>query len=149
MEGDPHSVIEGMLINAYAIGAQYGYIYVRHEYPLAVKNLGIAINQARAMGLLGKNILGSELEFDLEIKEGAGAFVCGESTAWLPPLRASAACRGPVLRDSPKRRAVCGTCRRTWNNVETFANVPRSSPRGLITIPPSAPRNPKARKCSP
>jgi (2Fe-2S) ferredoxin len=78
MEGDPHSIMEGMIINAFAIGAQFGYFYVRHEYPLAVKNLGVAIKQARAMGLLGKNILGSGLDFDLEIKEGAGAFVCGE-----------------------------------------------------------------------
>ena len=86
MEGDPHSVLEGMIIGAYAVGAHMGYIYVRDEYPLAVKNLGIAINQARAMGLLGKNILGSELEFNIEIKEGAGAFVCGESTALVASL---------------------------------------------------------------
>jgi len=86
MEGDPHSLFEGMLLCAYAIGAEYGMIYVRHEYPLAVKNLTLAINQAMELGLLGKNILGSGLNFTIDVREGAGAFVCGESTALVASL---------------------------------------------------------------
>ncbi|MEW6003297.1 MAG: NAD(P)H-dependent oxidoreductase subunit E, partial [Nitrospirota bacterium] len=81
MEGDPHSLLEGMLICAYAIGAHYGFIYVRHEYPLAVKNLTIAIKEAEELGLLGENILGTGFDFTVHIREGAGAFVCGEATA--------------------------------------------------------------------
>ena len=81
MEGNPHSVIEGMLIGAYAIGSEHGYIYVRNEYPLAVEHLKIAISQAREFGLLGKKILGSSFSFDIRINRGGGAFVCGESTA--------------------------------------------------------------------
>ena len=86
MEGDPHRVLEGMLIGAYAIGASQGFIYVRAEYPLAVKHLRIAIEQARAMGFLGKNILGSGFDFDIKINKGGGAFVCGESTALMASL---------------------------------------------------------------
>ena len=86
MEGNPHSVIEGMLIGAYAIGSQYGYIYVRNEYPLAVKYLRTAILQAREMGLLGENILGTSFSFDIRINRGGGAFVCGESTALMASL---------------------------------------------------------------
>lgn len=80
LEGNPHSVLEGMIIGAYAIGAHEGYVYVRNEYPLAVVNIGIAIQQARELGLLGKNILGSKFDFDVQISRGGGAFVCGEST---------------------------------------------------------------------
>ncbi len=86
LEGNPHSVIEGMIIGAFAIGASQGFIYVRHEYPLACKNAGIAITQARKAGLLGKNILGSGFDFDLEIAKGGGAFVCGESTALIASI---------------------------------------------------------------
>jgi len=131
MEGDPHSVIEGMLINAYAIGAQFGYIYVRHEYPLAVKNLGVAIKQAEALGLLGKNILGSGLDFTMEIKEGAGAFVCGESTALVASLEGE---RGMPRPRPPRLSEAAGGL---WgmptnlNNVETFANVPTIITKGL------------------
>lgn len=131
MEGDPHSVIEGMIINAYAIGAQYGYIYVRHEYPLAVKNLGIAIKQAEALGLLGKNILGSDLDFTIEIKEGAGAFVCGESTALIASIEGQ---RGMPRPRPPRLSEAAGGL---WgmptnlNNVETFANVPVIITKGL------------------
>ncbi len=131
MEGDPHSVLEGMVINAFAIGAQHGYIYVRHEYPLAVKNLGIAIEQARAMGLLGRNILGSGLEFDIEIKEGAGAFVCGESTALVASIEGE---RGMPRPRPPRLSEAAGGL---WgmptnlNNVETFANVPTIIVKGL------------------
>ncbi len=131
MEGDPHSVLEGMLINAYAIGAQFGYIYVRHEYPLAVKNLGVAINQARALGLLGKNILGSGLEFDVEIKEGAGAFVCGESTALIASIEGE---RGMPRPRPPRLSEAAGGLWKmptNLNNVETFANVPTIITKGL------------------
>jgi NADH-quinone oxidoreductase subunit F/NADP-reducing hydrogenase subunit HndC len=131
MEGDPHSVLEGMIINAYAIGAQHGYIYVRHEYPLAVKNLGVAISQARALGLLGKNILGCGLDFDIEIKEGAGAFVCGESTALVASIEGD---RGMPRPRPPRLSEAAGGL---WgmptnlNNVETFANVPTIISKGL------------------
>jgi NADH-quinone oxidoreductase subunit F/NADP-reducing hydrogenase subunit HndC len=131
MEGDPHSVLEGMLINAYAIGAQHGYIYVRHEYPLAVKNLGVAIQQARALGLLGKNILGTGLEFDIEIKEGAGAFVCGESTALVASIEGE---RGMPRPRPPRLSEAAGGLWKmptNLNNVETFANVPVIITKGV------------------
>ncbi|GAG12001.1 unnamed protein product, partial [marine sediment metagenome] len=86
MEGNPHSVLEGMVIGAYAIGGHEGYIYVRNEYPLAVKNARIAIEQAEKLGLLGKNILGSGFDFSVKISRGGGAFVCGESTALMASL---------------------------------------------------------------
>ena len=86
LEGDPHSVIEGMIIAAYAIGSNQGYIYCRAEYPIAVKTLNIAIEQAKELGLLGKNILGSQFDFDLEVRMGAGAFVCGEETALMASI---------------------------------------------------------------
>ena len=86
LEGDPHSVLEGMIIAAYAIGANQGYIYVRAEYPLAVKHLKIAIEQARERDFLGKNILGTGFDFDIELKQGAGAFVCGEETALIASI---------------------------------------------------------------
>jgi len=124
MEGDPHSLFEGMLLCAYAIGAEYGMIYVRHEYPLAVKNLSIAIKQAEDLGLLGKNILGSGLNFTLDIREGAGAFVCGESTA----LVASIEGESGFPRPRPPRLSQQGGG--VWgypsnlNNIETYACVP-------------------------
>jgi len=122
LEGDPHAVIEGMLIGAHAIGAEAGYIYVRAEYPLAVKNLKIAISQAEELGILGENILGSGMNFKLKIKEGAGAFVCGEETALLASIEGQ---RG-MPRPRPPFPANSGlwampTC---INNVETWANVP-------------------------
>ena len=122
MEGDPHSVIEGMIIGAYAIGAHQGYIYVRDEYPLAVKNLGIALEQAREYGLLGQDILGSGYDFDVKIVRGAGAFVCGESSALMQSVE------GKVGEPRPKH--FHATERGLWdlptalNNVETWANVP-------------------------
>ena len=124
MEGDPHSLFEGMLLCAYAIGAEYGMIYVRHEYPLAVKNLSIAIKQAEDLGLLGKNILGSGLNFTLDIREGAGAFVCGESTALVASIEGE---RG-FPRPRPPRLSQQGGG--VWgypsnlNNIETYACVP-------------------------
>jgi len=130
MEGDPHSLFEGMLLCAYAIGAEYGLIYVRHEYPLAVKNLGIAIRQAEEIGLLGKNILGSGLNFTIDIREGAGAFVCGEATALVASIEGG---RGfPRVR--PPRVSEPGGG--PWgypgnlNNIETYACVPPIIERG-------------------
>ncbi len=121
VEGDPHAVLEGMAVAAYAIGAREGYVYVRAEYPLAVRRLRIAIDQARERGFLGENILGSGFAFDVGIKEGAGAFVCGEGTALIASVEGN---RG-MPRVRPPRTTVSGlwgkpTC---INNVETFANV--------------------------
>lgn len=122
MEGDPHSVLEGMAISAYAIGAEKGYIYVRAEYPLAIKRLQIAIDQARESGLLGENILDTGFNFDIEIYPGAGAFVCGESTALMYSLEGK---RG-MPRIKPPRSAESGLWGQptNLNNVETYANVP-------------------------
>jgi|YNPMSStandDraft_1061717.scaffolds.fasta_scaffold00462_13 NADH-quinone oxidoreductase subunit F len=123
LEGDPHSVLEGMIIAAYAIGATEGVIYCRAEYPLAIKRLNIAIEQARNKGYLGKNIFGKEgWNFDIYVKEGAGAFVCGEETA----LMASVEGRRGMPRKRPPFPAVSGLWKKPTNinNVETFANVP-------------------------
>lgn len=122
LEGDPHRVIEGMAICGYAIGADEGYLYVRAEYPLAIKRLKIAIKQAEEMGLLGDNIFGSGFNFRLKIKEGAGAFVCGEETALLASIEGK---RG-MPRPRPPFPAISGLWGKPTNinNVETFANVP-------------------------
>ena len=121
LEGDPHKVLEGMAICGYAIGADEGYIYVRAEYPLAIKRLRIAIDQAEQMGLLGKSIFGSKFSFKINIKEGAGDFVCGEETA----LMASIEGRRGMPRPRPPFPAVSGLWGKPTNinNVETFANV--------------------------
>jgi len=122
LEGDPHSVIEAMAIAGYAIGSKQGYVYVRAEYPLAVKRLEIAINQAREYGLLGKNILGTDFEFDIEIRLGAGAFVCGEETALMTSIEGH--------RGEPRPRPPFPAVKGLWgkptllNNVETYANIP-------------------------
>ncbi len=122
MEGNPHRVIEGLVIGAYAIGAPRGYVYIRTEYPLAVKHLGIALKQARAAGLLGENILGSGFDFDIEIRLGAGAFVCGEETA----LMASIEGRIGDPRPRPPYPAVSGLWGKPTviNNVKTWASIP-------------------------
>ena len=122
MEGDPHSVIEAMAIAAYAIGATHGVIYVRAEYPIAVRRLGIAIDKARELGLLGKNILGTAFSFDIEIKLGAGAFVCGEETALIHSVEGG---RGEPT-SKPPYPAESGLWKRSTNvnNVETYACVP-------------------------
>ncbi len=122
LEGDPHSVLEGMLIAAYAIGAKVGYIYVRAEYPIAVEHLKIAITQAEELGFLGKNILGSEFSFEIRLKEGAGAFVCGEETALLMSIEGK---RG-MPRPRPPFPAQSGLWGKPTNinNVETYANIP-------------------------
>ena len=122
LEGDPHSVMEAMMICGYAIGADQGYIYVRAEYPLAVERLSIAIEQAKKNELLGKNILGNDFNFDIEIRMGAGAFVCGEETALMRSIEGK---RGEP-RPKPPYPAQKGLfeCPTVLNNVETFANVP-------------------------
>ena len=122
LEGDPHKILEGMAIGAYAIGSDEGYIYVRAEYPLAIKRLRKAIEQAEAIGFLGKNIFGTGFNFTLHIKEGAGAFVCGEETA----LMASIEGRRGMPRPRPPFPAVAGLWGKPTNinNVETWANVP-------------------------
>ena len=122
LEGNPHSVLEGMLIGAYAMGSEEGYVYVRNEYPLAVSNLTRAIEQAKNYGLLGRNILGSDLTFHVKISRGGGAFVCGESTALMASLE------GRV--GEPRAKYVHTAEHGLWdqpsnlNNVETWANVP-------------------------
>ena len=123
LEGDPHSVIEGMIIAAYAAGADQGYIYCRAEYPIAVRTMKTAIEQARNFGLLGKNILGSDFSFDLEVRMGAGAFVCGEETALMASIEGK--------RGEPRPRPPFPAQKGLWdqpsniNNVETFSNVPQ------------------------
>ena len=123
LEGDPHSVLEGMIIGAYAIRSSQGYIYVRAEYPLAVERFQIAIDQAREFGLLGDNILGSGFSFDLEIRKGSGAFVCGEETALMVSIEGK--------RGEPRPRPPFPAEKGLWdkptvlNNVETFSNIPQ------------------------
>ena len=123
LEGDPHSVLEAMMIAGYAIGANQGYIYVRAEYPIAVERFNVAIKQAREYGILGKNILGSSFEFDVDIRLGAGAFVCGEETALLESIEGK--------RGQPRVKPPYPANQGLWfkptliNNVETYANVTR------------------------
>ena len=121
LEGDPHSVMEAMMICGYAIGSDQGYIYVRAEYPLAIERLSVAIKQARELGLLGKNILGTGFDFNLEIRMGAGAFVCGEETALMRSIEGQ---RGEP-RPKPPYPAQKGLfdCPTVLNNVETYANI--------------------------
>ncbi len=123
LEGDPHAIIEAMAIGGYAIGASEGYIYVRAEYPIAVKRLQVAIGQAREYGLLGKNIFGTDFNFDLHIRLGAGAFVCGEETALMNSIEGK---RGEP-RPRPPFPAVKGLFGKptVLNNVETYANIPQ------------------------
>ena len=122
LEGDPHSVLEAMAICGYAIGANQGYIYVRAEYPVAVERLNIAIKQARDMNLLGNNLFGTDFSFDIDIRLGAGAFVCGEETALIASIEG--------YRGMPRLKPPFPAVKGLWgqptnvNNVETFANVP-------------------------
>ncbi len=128
LEGDPHRVLEGMAICGYAVGADEGYIYVRAEYPLAIKRLRIAIKQAEELGLIGDNIFGSDFSFHIKIKEGAGAFVCGEETALIASIEGE--------RGAPRSRPPFPANSGLWgkptniNNVETFANVPQIITKG-------------------
>lgn len=123
LEGDPHSVLEAMTIAGYAVGSDQGYIYVRAEYPIAVNRLTIAIGQARESGLLGKNIFGTDFSFDIELRLGAGAFVCGEETALIASIEGK---RGEP-RPRPPFPAVKGVFGKPTllNNVETYANIPQ------------------------
>ena len=122
LEGNPHSVLEGLAIGAYAIGAKEGYVYVRQEYPLAVQNITLAIKQAEEQGLLGQNIMGSGFNFTVTVHQGAGAFVCGESTALMTALEGRAG--------EPRPKYIRSNVKGLWqkpsvlNNVETWANVP-------------------------
>jgi NADH:ubiquinone oxidoreductase subunit F (NADH-binding)/NAD-dependent dihydropyrimidine dehydrogenase PreA subunit len=161
IEGDPHAVLEGMLIAAYTIGASHGYVYIRAEYPLAIKRLRKAMAQMRELGLLGQNILGSDFHFDIKIKEGAGAFVCGEETALIasiegkrgmprtrPPFPAVAGLRGEptiinnvetlgtlpnILRNGAEWYAGYGT--ETSKGTKTFSLVGKVRRTGLIEVP--------------
>ena len=123
LEGDPHSVIEAMIINGYAVGSHQGYIYVRAEYPVAVQRLNVAIKQAKEYGFLGKNILGKGFDFDLEVRLGAGAFVCGEGSVLMTSIEGK---RGEP-RPKPPRSAEKGLWKKptVLNNVETYANIPQ------------------------
>ncbi len=123
LEGDPNAIIEGMAIMAYAVGAHLGYIYIRAEYPIAVHRLKVAIKQAKDLGLLGKNIFGSGFDFDIEIRLGAGAFVCGEETALIASIEGKRGMPNP----KPPFPAVSGVWGKptSINNVETLANVPQ------------------------
>jgi NADH-quinone oxidoreductase subunit F len=122
LEGNPHSILEGLIIGGYAIGAREGYVYVRQEYPLAVKNIRLAIEQAEEYGFLGENILGSGFNFTVKVHQGAGAFVCGESTALMTALEGRAG--------EPRPKYVRSNVKGLWNrptvlnNVETWANIP-------------------------
>lgn len=128
LEGDPHSIVEGMALGAYAIGSNKGYVYVRAEYPLAIERLQIAIDTARQAGLLGERILGTDFSFDMEIRMGSGAFVCGEETALINSIEGK--------RGEPRPRPPFPAVKGLWqkpsclNNVETFANIPAIIHRG-------------------
>lgn len=121
LEGDPHNVIEGMIIGAYAMGADEGYIYCRAEYPMAIHHLRIAIEAAEIKGYLGRNIMGTDFNFELHIKEGAGAFVCGEETALMQSIEGK---RGmPTIRPPFPAESGLWGCPTNINNVETWANI--------------------------
>lgn len=122
LEGNPHAIIEGMLIGAFAIGARHGYIYVRNEYPLAVKHSKIAVQQAEELGLLGENIMGTDFSFDIKIARGGGAFVCGESTALMASLEGKVG--EPRPKDIHTTERGFMDLPSNLNNVETWANVP-------------------------
>ena len=147
LEGDPHSVIEAMAVAAYAIGASQGYVYVRAEYPLAVERLTTALGQARDYGLLGRDIMGTGFDFDLEIRMGSGAFVCGEETALMTSIEGK--------RGEPRPRPPFPAQKGLWgkpsllNNVETYANIPPSSSTGPSGSHPSALKRARAPRSSP
>ncbi|MGW8320739.1 MAG: SLBB domain-containing protein, partial [Thermodesulfobacteriota bacterium] len=128
IEGNPHAVIEGLIIGAYAIGSAHGYVYIRAEYPLAVERLRRALDQARAKGYLGKGIHGSRFDFDIKVKLGAGAFVCGEETALIASIEGE--------RGMPRSKPPFPVFKGLWgkptviNNVETLANLPVIFRRG-------------------
>ncbi len=129
MEGDPHSALEGMIIAGYAVGARHSFIYVRAEYPLAVKRLKVAITQARERGFIGKDILGSGFDFEIEIFQGAGAFICGESTALVLSIEGKRGMPKPLPRPRTTEVGLWGKPT-LLNNVKTFANIPLIIARG-------------------
>jgi NADH-quinone oxidoreductase subunit F len=144
VEGNPHSVVEGMIIGAYAIGSNQGYVYVRYEYPLAVKNMELAIKQAEEYGLLGKNILGSGFDFSIRINRGGGAFVCGESSALMASLEGKPG--------EPRAKYIHTVVKGLWdkpttlNNVETWANVPLIINKGASWYAETGTENSKGTK---
>ena len=144
LEGNPHLVLEGMMIGAWAVGAWQGYVYVRNEYPLAVKHIRVAIEQAREIGLLGENIFGTSFSFDVEVARGGGAFVCGESTALMASLE------GKVGEPHPKdvHSVVDGLWHKptVLNNVETWANVPAIMANGAKSFAAKGSQNSKGTK---
>jgi NADH-quinone oxidoreductase subunit F len=144
MEGDPHRIIEGMIISAYAVGAAEGYIYVREEYPIAIEHLSLAIQQAEKYGLLGTDILGSGFDFNIKINRGAGAFVCGEETALIISVEGMSG----TPRPRPPYPAVEGLWGKPTliNNVETLANVPRILSDGADSYAASGTDNSKGTK---
>ena len=149
LEGDPHAVLEAMAIGGYAIGASEGYIYVRAEYPIAVKRLEIAINQAREYGLLGKNIFGSGFDFDIVIRLGAGAFVCGEETALMHSIEGS---RGEPKPQPPfpAVQAACLTSPPSSTTLKPYANIPQIILNGADWFASmGTEKSPRAPRCSP
>ena len=147
MEGDPHAVIEGMIVGAYAIGALRGYIYVRHEYPLAVKRLHKAVEQAREFGFLGNKILRSDFNFDIKISQGAGAFVCGEETALIASIE------GIIGEPSPRppypAQQGSSACPPSSTTSKPGPTSLKSSTWGLNGSRPWAPKTAKAPRSSP
>lgn len=144
LEGNPHSIIEGMVIGAYAVGANQGYVYVRAEYPLAIENLLVAFDSARKLGLLGEDILGTVFSFDIKISKGAGAFVCGEETALIASIEGK--------RGMPRSRPPFPAIRGLWgkptliNNVETWANIPLIIGKGSDSYVKTGTENSKGTK---
>ena len=147
MEGNPHSVIEGMIIGAYAMGIHQGFVYIRAEYPLAVENLRNAIKQATSVGLLGENILGSGFEFSLHVRLGAGAFVCGEETALMASIEGRWENHGLVHLTLPK--AGCGVSPPILIMSKPGQTSQSFSIKAVLRFLPLAPRNPKAPRFSP
>ena len=148
LEGDPHRVLEGMAIAAYAIGASQGYIYVRAEYPLAVERLDRAIRRARRNRLLGRRILDSDFDLDVEVRIGAGAFVCGEETALIASIEGGAAC--PGLRPAvPRRAGPVGRPDRDQQRRDAGQRRPDRPPRRRVVRRASAPRTARAPRSSP
>ncbi len=144
LEGNPHSILEGMMIGAYAIGSRQGYVYVRNEYPLAVAHTRLAIEQAREMGLLGEGILGTDFCFDLKVVRGGGAFVCGESTALMASLEGKVG--EPRAKDIHTVEKGFQEQPTTLNNVETWANVPKIILNGSASFAAKGTDNSKGTK---
>ena len=146
IEGDPHAVLEGLLIAGYTIGASKGYVYIRAEYPLAVARLKHSIEQMRELGLLGHNILGSGFDFEITIKEGAGAFVCGEETSLIASIEGE---RGmPRARPPFPRKKGCGASPPSSTTLKPWARFRILSATARNGTPPTAPRQVKEQRLS-